>query len=148
MATHKIIVEVNETIPQHPTQPSETTQATEVAPAKKVEDGRIPSLDAIAGAAAFNMGRSMALGAIARIGASTGDYYTQRLINNTMAAGQYIAAIVTNPGLGLAYTVMDLGFKTYDFQLSKTKANLNVDFYREKVGLAAISGTRYKGRKI
>lgn len=148
MATHKIIVEVNDKTPQSPTQPNEAQQPTEVAPTQKVASGRMTALDGLVGAAAFNMGKNMILGSIARIGSATGDYYAQKKLNNAMALGNYAFAIGTMGAAGLLYTAMDIGFKAYDYNLEKAKADINTDLYRQSVGLAAVSGSRYKGRKI
>jgi hypothetical protein len=148
MAVHKILVEVTDGKPVHPTEVNDETTPTEVAPKKKTKRGKKPSLDAIVGAAVFNMGRTIALGAVARVGEATGDYYTQRKLTNFMSIANYGLAIAAGGVAGVAYTVLDMGFKIHDYNLQKTKSDLETDLYRQKVGLSSISGSRYKGRKI
>jgi hypothetical protein len=148
MAVHKILVEINKGKPVHPTEVSDETTPTEVAPKQKTKDGKKPSLDAIVGAAVYNMGRTMALSTLARVGDATGDYYTQRKLANVMSIGNYGLAIAAGGVAGLAYTVLDMGLKIYDFNLQKSKADIQSDLYRQQVGLSSISGSRYKGRKI
>lgn len=148
MATHKIVVEVNDKTQGLPTETSEVTLPTEIAPRKEVKEGKQPDLDAIANAAFYNMGKNLVLGSISRIGEASGDYYAQRTINNAMSISNYALAIGRGGVIGAAYTAIDIGFKIYDFNLQKAKAEINTDFYRQSVGVAALSGSRYKGRKI
>ena len=148
MAVHKILVEVKEGKKVQPTEVSDETTATEVAPRQKTNNGRKPGLDAIAGAAAFNMGKRMVLGSVARIGEATGDYYAQKQISTGIGVAESVFAITSYGALGVTFVAMDLGYKMYDFSLLKAKQEINVDFYRQSIGLAAITGSRYKGRKI
>jgi hypothetical protein len=148
MAVHKILVEINKGKPVHPTEVSDETTPTEVAPRKETELGRKPGLDALSGAAAFSMAQRMAQGTVARIGEATGDYYQQKLASTGLSIAQYGFAIGRFGLAGAAFTAIDLGYKVYDYNLQKSKQEINVDFYRQSIGAAAISNSRYKGRKI
>jgi hypothetical protein len=146
MATHKIIVEV--TGEGQATETEVGAQQTPTEPKKPKALGAKGIANAIKGAAYFNMGRTLALGTIARIGSATGDYYTQHQINNVMSLSTYAFAIATGGVGGAIYTAVDLGFKVYDFNLQKQKADIQTNLYRQQIGLAAVSGSRYKGRKV
>lgn len=148
MAVHRIIVDINEQQQNYPTQPSNFQQATQPAPQPEVKQGELTVGKILGGAAIFNMGKSIALGSVARIGAATGNYYQQKQITNAMSLANYALAIAAKPGLGLALVALDIGFKVYDFNLERDKNEIRVDLYREAVGLSALSGTRYRGRKI
>ena len=146
MAVHKILVEINGETQATETEVNEEQKPTE--PKKPKQLGAKGIFNAVKGAAYFNMGKTLALGSIARIGSATGDYYTQNQINNVMSLSTYGFAIATGGVAGAIYTAVDLGFKTYDFNLQKQKADIQTNLYRQQIGLSAISGSRYKGRKI
>lgn len=148
MAIHKILVEVSEQNPTHPTQVQQGQNATEPAQPPRITNGDTSKGELIKGAAYFNMGRNLVLGSVARIGEATGDYYTQRKINNLLSGSSYVYAIATGGMLGLAYTAVDIGTKVFDYQLQVAKADINTELYRERVGISSISGSRYQGRKV
>jgi hypothetical protein len=146
MAVHKILVEINGETKATETEVNDEQKPTE--PKKPKELGAKGIANAIKGAAYFSMARQLTLGSIARIGSATGDYYTQNQINNVMGLATYGFAIATGGVAGAVYTAVDLGFKVYDFNLQKQKTDIQTNLYRQQIGLAAVSGSRYKGRKI
>jgi hypothetical protein len=146
MAVHKILVEINGETQATETEVNEEQKPTE--PKKPKPLGAKGIYNAIKGAAYFNMGKTLALGSIARIGSATGDYYTQNQINNVISLSTYGFAIASGGVAGAVYTAVDLGFKIFDFNLQRQKADIQTNLYRQRIGLSAISGSRYKGRKI
>jgi hypothetical protein len=154
MATHKIIVEVNDNKSVHPTSPdNNTTPPTQ--PPKNMHPATSPgglsginTRQIITSAFMAGTARNVALAAINRIGETTGNYYLQSQINGTISMATYAAAAIFGGAAGLAFALSDIASKELTFQINRTKAQIRTNYYAEQIGISTYTGSRGRGRKI
>jgi hypothetical protein len=122
-----------------------------------VQDGQKPTEpvnkskqtpSSIAQMLAFDSAKKMVLGIPQRIGDATGNYMLQREFSQVVNTAQYMYTVMQFGIAGFVFAGVDLSMKAYDQQLQKAKQEFSIDRYRESVGMASASGTRYRGRRF
>jgi hypothetical protein len=154
MATHKIIVEVNDNKSVHPTSPdNNTTPPTQ--PPKNMHPATSPgglsglnTRQIITSAFMAGTAKNVALAAVNRIGDLTGNYYLQSQINGTISMAAYAAAAVFGGAPGIAFALSDIASKELTFQVNRTKAQIRTNYYAEQIGISTYTGSRGRGRKV
>ena len=145
MAQHKVTIEILDTTAPGettPTTPSDAQTPTEPAKKNKKSPSQIAQL------LAFEASKKMVLGIPQRIGDATGNYMLQRELYGVVNTASYLYAVSQFGPAGFVFMAVDLTMKLYDQNLQKAKQEYSIDRYRESVGMASASGTRYRGRRF
>jgi hypothetical protein len=147
MANHRITVKVVDGGggQNTATMVNENQTPTEASPGKKKKQDK-DSASVIAQVIAVNSVQKMIMGVPGRIGDATGNYMLQRQISTVMNVGGYVYGIAQFGVAGVVYAMVDMGLKSYDSNLAFAKKEIALDTYRQSIGMASASGSRYKGR--
>lgn len=112
------------------------------------QKGKVKGQDVLEGVLIYDVAKKISVGAVSRIGSATGNYVLQNQINNIQTLGMYALAIAKGGGVGLAYVMLDVGGKVFDYNMMMNKATLETQYYRQAVGMSSSNGGRTGGRKI